>query len=313
MPPYGNEPESGGRKRDFVIAGVFLVISFSTLFLSGSTQQSISTAFQLSVLRPFIGVQRRLEESRVRSEQVDSMMQRIDSLSSLLASHSGVVDENRTLRSLLDLKERAGPAYLPATVLRPGTPGSESMFIVDVGRRDGVGDRAPVVGPFGLVGVIREVRQNDAVGMDWTHPDFRVSAMLEDGSAYGLVERWEADFREVDRLLLNGLPFNLEVAIGTAVVTSGLAGGYPRGIPIGTIEGLAETQGEWGKSYWLTPRVAPASATHVLVLAEGAGDDVGHVWAADRNGEADSAVARGGAAAPVADRAAVVDSGGAAR
>ena len=101
---------------------------FSTLFLSSATQQTISTGLQLSVLRPFMGVQRRLEESRLRAERVDSMMTRIDSLSSLLSTHAAVVDENRTLRTLLGLAERAGPAYLPATVLRPGTPGAESLL-----------------------------------------------------------------------------------------------------------------------------------------------------------------------------------------
>ena len=281
MPPYGSEPEPNGRKRDPLIAGIFLVVAFSTLYLAPTTQQRIATGLQLSVLRPFMGVQRRLEASRLRAERVDSMMVRIDSLSALLSTHAGVVDENRTLRTLLGLAERAGPAYLPATVLRPGTPGSESMFIVDVGARDGVTDGSPVVGAFGLVGVIREARQRDAVGMDWTHPEFRVSAMLADGSAYGLVDRESGAFRETDRLVLNGIPFNQPVVDGTLIVTSGLGGIFPRGIPIGRIAGLAESEGDWRKSYFLEPVVEPASATHVLVLSADAGLDVSEVWPGD--------------------------------
>jgi rod shape-determining protein MreC len=173
------------------------------------------------------------------------------------------------------------------------------MFIVDVGRRDGVADRSPVVGPFGLVGVILEARERDAVGMDWTHPDFRVSAMLEDASAYGLVERGEGRFREEDRLRLEGLPFNLTVREGTRVVTSGLGGVFPRGIPVGRVEGIAETQGDWRKSYWLEPTVNPASATHVLVLAVDAPSDVGAVWPADSAVvDPDSVVAPGPALSP---------------
>jgi rod shape-determining protein MreC len=279
--PYGTEPESNGRRRDLITAGVFLVVAFSTLFLSQPTQQTISTGLQVSVLRPFMGVQRRLAAARIRAAQADSMLARIDSLSEMLASHSALVDENRTLRGLLELSERAGPQYLPATVLRPGTPGSESMFIVDVGRRDGIRNNAPVVGPFGLVGVIREVREGDAVGMDWTHPDFRASAMLEDGSAFGLVERDPGDFREEDRLVLNGIPFNLEVVEGAMVVTSGLGGIYPRGIPIGRVGGQNDAEGEWRKSYWLEPVVQPGAATHVLVLTEGASPGVSGLWAPD--------------------------------
>ena len=281
MPSYGTEPESSGRRRDPLIAGAFLVVAFSTLFLAPATQQTIATALQLSLLRPFMGVQRSLEASRLRAERADALTTRIDSLSSLLSTHAAVVDENRTLRTLLGLAERAGPAYLPATVLRPGTPGAESMFIVDVGQQDGVRDGAPVVGAYGLVGVIREARVRDAVGMDWTHPDFRASAMLADGSAFGLVDRDAGDFREMDRLVLNGIPFNLPVVDGTLVVTSGLGGVYPRGIPIGRIAGLSETEGDWRKSYFLEAVVEPGSATHVLVLSDDAGTDVSAVWPRD--------------------------------
>lgn len=280
MPPYGNDPEPTGRRRDPLVAGIFLVLAFSTLFLAPSSQQSIATALQLSVLRPFIGVQRRLELARIRAERVDSMTARIDSLSALLATHAAVVDENRTLRTLLGVVERAGSGYLPATVLRPGTPGSESMFLVDVGSVDGIEDGAPVVGAYGLVGVIREARPRDAVGMDWTHPDFRASAMLADGSAFGLVEREAGEFRETDRLVLNGIPFNEPVMDGTLVVTSGL-GRLPRGIPIGRIDGLATSEGEWLKSYWLDPVVMPGEATHVIVLSDSTGTDVSAVWPPD--------------------------------
>ena len=123
MPPYGTEPESNGRHRDLIVAGVFLVVAFSTLFWSQPTQQLISTTMQVTVLRPFTLVQGQLEAARLRAIEVETMVARIDSLSSMLQSHSALVDENRTLRSLLDLSERAGSEYVPATVLRPGTPG----------------------------------------------------------------------------------------------------------------------------------------------------------------------------------------------
>jgi rod shape-determining protein MreC len=277
LPPYGTEPEYGGRQRDLFVAGFVLILAVSTLFLSSDSQRSIASGLQQSALRPFIGVQRRLEDARLRAAQVDSMLALVDSLSSMLTTHAALLDENRTLRNLLDLSGRTRPTYLPATVLRPGTPGAESMFIVDVGSSEGVTAGAPVVGPFGLVGVVREVRDREAVGIDWTHPDFRASAMIADGSAFGLVENRRGRFREEDRLVLNGIPFNQDVEAGVVVVTSGLGGIFPRGIPIGRIEALADSQGEWRKSYWLDAMVDPGSATHVLVVT-GVTDDVRDVW-----------------------------------
>ena len=52
---------------------------------------------------------------------------------------------------------------------------------------------------------------------------------------------------------------------GTTVVTSNLSGDWPRGVPIGKIEGLAEADAGWRKSYWLRPMVEVGSVTHVLV------------------------------------------------
>jgi rod shape-determining protein MreC len=290
--PYAPEPESNGRQRDLLFAGFVLVMAFSTMYLSPSSQQSISSAFQATALRPFIEVQRRLEAERVRGVEVDAMMEMVDSLSLLVSTHSALIDENQTLRALLDLGERAGPSFRPATVLRPGTPGSASIFLVDIGADDGIRQGSAVVGPFGLVGVIREVRARDAVGMDWTHPEFRVSAMIENGSAFGLVENRPGLFREEDRLVLNGIPFNQAVARASRVVTSGLGGVFPRGIPIGRTDDVADAEGSWRKSYWLNAFVEPGAATHVLVLTRDVNVDASGIWPSD-SVRADSVVAGG--------------------
>lgn len=281
MAPYDSDNDASGRSRDILVAGIVLVMAVSTSFLAEARQQRIAGALQVSVLRPFIATQERLEQSRIGAAEADSLMALVDSLSSRLSTHSVLLEENRNLRALLQIAERAGPEYLPATLLRPGTQGSESMFLVDRGARDGLVEGSPVVSPHGLVGVVREVRDRNAVGIDWSHPDFRVSAMLAEGVVYGLVENRRGAFREEDRLLLNGVPFNEPVAPGSLVVTSGLGGIYPRGIPIGRIEALADEEGTWRKSFWLVPMVHPGAATHVLVLREGVARDVTEVWASD--------------------------------
>ena len=76
------------------------------------------------------------------------------------------------------------------------------------------------------------------------------------------------------------LAFNQRVAEEILVITSGL-GGFPRGIPIGRVNGVADEEGSWRKSYWLEPMVETGSATHVLVLTAGATDDVSAIWPTD--------------------------------
>jgi rod shape-determining protein MreC len=225
-------------------------------------------------------MQETLAQARIRATQIGDLQAEVDSLTAVVVTHGALADENESLRRLLGLAERASPEYLRATLVRPG---GESVFLVDKGREDGVEPYAPVVSARGLVGVIREVRARSAVGMDWTHPDFRAGAMLEDGSAYGMVENRRGESREADRLVLTGTPYYENLVDGLRVLTSGL-GALPRGIPIGTIDGTAEEQGTWLKSYWLRPSVQPASVTHVLVAGSGASGDVSDMWSSDELG-----------------------------
>ncbi len=293
MPAYAPEPDSTGRRGQGRLAVVFILAALATSYLPQGAQQNLAWAMRVSVLRPFVATQERLNDARMRASQVGTLQAQLDSLASLVSTQSALVDENRTLREMLGLRERAGPSFLPATVIRPGTPGSESMFLVELGSEDGVGEGAPVVGVHGLVGVIREVRARISVGMDWTHPDFRASAMLDDGTTYGMVELRRGSFREDDRLVLNGTAYHEVVEEDRIVLTSGLGGVFPRGIPIGKIDGIESVQGQWRKSYWLRPMVEPGSVTHVLVATWDAATDVSALWAADSLLTRDEAILEG--------------------
>ncbi|HSM59769.1 MAG TPA: rod shape-determining protein MreC [Longimicrobiales bacterium] len=250
------------------------------MYLPPGAQEGLAWAVRSSVLRPFIAGQRLLAESRLRAQRVDVLQQQLDSLTRALSTVGALADENRTLRSLLELSARVGPTFRAASLLRPGAPGSESLFFVDVGTRDGVREGAPVIDRHGLVGVVREVRGDASVGMDWTHPDFRASAMLADGTGFGVVETRRGAFREDDRLVLNGAAYYESVPEGMPVLTSGL-GVLPRGIPIGRVEGVAEAEGRWRKSYWLRPMVEPGAVTHVLVAVGIRPGDLSSIWPVD--------------------------------
>lgn len=247
------------------MALVFLGLALLMVYLPGPRQQQVAAVLRSTVLRPFILTQEVLTRARVQTTRVEALRGRLDSLIALQTNRTTLAEENRRLRRLLGLSRRVGSGYAAASVLRPGTEGSESMFLLDVGRRDGVAEGAPVIVSDGLVGVVREVRSDRAIGMDWTHPDFRASVMTLDGATYGIVEPRRGDFREEDRLVLTGTPFHTELRAGTEIVTSGRGGVYPRGIPVGRVDGLAEAEGGWRKTYWVRPAVDVGSVTHSLV------------------------------------------------
>jgi rod shape-determining protein MreC len=292
MPTYTHETTEAEPSRSGLVAVGFVVVSLLVLYLPAGPQQQLASLVRGSILRPFVMTQEGLARRRVHAAETEVLQQQLDSLASVIADQATLGEENDRLRRLLDLSKRFSTSYVAASVIRPGTPGSESMFLLDAGARRGVVANTPVIMGRGLLGVVRESRDNSAVGMDWTHPEFRASAMTLDGAVYGLVQATQGLFREADRLLLDGIPFHQELAAGTVLVTSALGGVYPRGIPIGTVLEEAEARAGWRRSYWLRPFVSPGEATHVLLLLrDGASEDVTDVWSrADQEPPATEAV-----------------------
>jgi rod shape-determining protein MreC len=264
-----NSPDDGRERRELAVAAAFFILSLVVLSLPESTQGRLAGGIRASLLRPFIVTQTALVHARERAEDMNRLHARLDSLATILAAQSGVAEENRRLRDLLELTAGRGETFVPASVIRPGTAGSESMFLLDVGLESGIGPGDPVItrgGGLGVLGVVQQVRRGASIGLDWSHPEFRASAMTEDGGVFGIVLSQRGIFREEDRLRLNGTPFHQEIPTGTLVTTSGLGGVFQRGLPLGRVEALADTAAGWRKDYWLRPVVVPGNATHVLVV-----------------------------------------------
>lgn len=129
----------------------------------------------------------------------------------------------------------------------------------------------PPVGVFthqGVVGVVRAVESGRAVGDFWTHPDFRVSVRTEDGSATGIVRpSYEGD---QPGMLLEGAPYQEPIAEGVLLVTTGLGGVFPAGIPVGEVVTQSGVESGWERSYHVRPRVRPAEVEVAFVRRGGA-------------------------------------------
>lgn len=280
MPAYTTDSGDTGGRRQWIIALALLAAATSMAFLPDARQQQVASALRGSVLRPFVMVQSGLSTVRTGATDAGALRRQLDSLTALTAGHLALAAENRRLLAMNEVRGRTGPGWIPATVVRPGTAGSESMFLLNVGSEDGVERYDPVIAGQGVVGVVLEVHARTSMAMDWTHPDFTVSAMDPRGIVYGLVRARRGDFREADRLEFDGTAFQAQLEDGTPIVTSNASGVWPRGVPIGKVDGVAEADAGWRKSYWLRPMVEPASVTHALVGVDSAEDLFG-VWPPD--------------------------------
>lgn len=263
-----------------MVTGGMLLLALILVALPVDYQRSVRTVVRGTLLRPFFVLQTQIAERRGRLADVTVLRAQRDSLAALVAAQASLSEENRQLRSALGLTARIQDSFISANVLQAGLTSAESTFLIDAGSEDGVSVGSPVITADGVLGVVWEVEPKRSQAIDWSHRDFRVSAMTADGQAYGLVQAWPGQFRDEDVLVLTGAPFQVDVRPGQRVVSSGRGNLFPRGVPIGTIIGIQDADTGWRKSYLIQPAVRPEAARHVLVGIGGGGQagDLSDVW-----------------------------------
>jgi rod shape-determining protein MreC len=143
--------------------------------------------------------------------------------------------ENEQLRRLANAKVPIPGPHIVARVLAdPGGPYVRS-FLVSAGARDGVKKGLAVMVPEGLVGRVVDVGRTTARVMLLTDLNARTPVMvLESG------ERAVLAGANADRPRLMFLSRTVELKVGQRLVTSGIDGVFPAGIPVGEIVEVGE-------------------------------------------------------------------------
>lgn len=258
--------ERQGSRADTAVFVACLALSLTALALPEGIRQPVSSALRSTVLLPLLQLQERAAVSAESRQNVDQLRAERDSLSLAAAGVPMLESENARLRGLLGLGQRIGTGFVTAEVLHQAGVSDGLSLVLSAGANDGVQPLSPVVTAEGLLGVVRSVDARSSVALAWTHPDFRASAMVEGRQVFGIVAARREE-RAGEILELRGVAYREVLPAGTRVVTSGLGGVFPRGIPVGTVEGLLSESAGWQRTYLLRPAVHPAAARHALILA----------------------------------------------
>jgi rod shape-determining protein MreC len=255
-------PERSYTRRDTMMLLACLGISALLLVLPNRWSQAVGAGLRQSVLAPFVWLQTRAQEGKTSRARLQAAVAQRDSLAVAVQFLPALRAENEQLRLLLRLTQVTDGRAL----------------LLSVGTDDGVAAFDPVVAPEGLIGMVLDASRSSSIAMTWAHPEFRVSAFATGGTASGMVAP-SADGSGV--LEFRDVPYRDSIAAGTLVLSSGLGGVYPKGIPVGTVTGILREQAGWGRAYRLRPAADPASTPHVLVLTASDRGDVADAFAAD--------------------------------
>lgn len=181
--------------------------------------------------------------------------------------------ENAELRELLDAGQRAALGYVAAEIRRVDLNPFSHRVMINRGSRDGLLPGQPVIDAYGLVGQVDEVFLHSARVILLTDPDHALPVRIQRTGlrtiAYG--SGLNAEMRLTD------LPMNVDLEPGDVVVTSGLDGVFPAGLPVGRIDMVERPRGESFARAGLRARGRPDRSRHLLVLdpivEPGAADD----------------------------------------
>lgn len=243
-------------------------------------REPLTRSLRQTVLVPLVALQHNAGLSRAAWLAHGKDAQIEDSVSLQAMRALALESENERLRRVLGLGGKLQWGFVPAEALHSGAVGDEYTLTLSAGSNAGVRPFSPVVAPDGLVGMVQTVDPRMSIAIIWTHPDFRVSARTADRSAFGIVQAHEGSGSDRYLLELRGVPVRSEIKRGTLVVSSGLGGVYPEGIPIGTIIDTLRSDG-YARKYLLRPAVMPSDVLSVMVLQpQRATGGVAPVWAA---------------------------------
>jgi rod shape-determining protein MreC len=298
-----------------VLAGAAL-LALVARGLPQNLRDPVASSMRRTFLAPLVMLQERAEASR-RSLILDRERTAIrDSVALRAMTVNALEAENDKLRQLIGLGSRLRWGFVPAEAIHGRGVRDVTTMTLTAGSNAGVRRLSPVVAPEGVVGMVSNVDPTMSEAMIWTHPDFRVSAMSEDGSAFGIVQAHAASATTGYLMELRGIPFRSQLKPGSAVVSSGLGGVWPRGIPIGTVLSEISTAESWARTYLVKPAVSPADVGAVMILkSDRVSKGFENVWstaaaaeaAAQRVVVAGDSAARSAALAEAAARRAALD------
>ena len=240
--------------------------SVVALVLPGDARRPLAEALRRSVLAPFVRLQGAAERGRAAISKRDEAVVSADSMTMRALEIASLARENDRLRKMLGLGQQLRWGFVPAEVLHGRGLGEEFTLTLTAGDAAGVRKLSPVVAPEGLVGMVTGTDPQTAQAIVWSHPDFRVSAMSTDGKAFGIVRPHLGTGASRYLLEMSNVPFRNSLPVGTLIVSSGLGGTYPRGIPIGTVMQELQTSEGWARTFLIRPSVVPSDVTAVMIL-----------------------------------------------
>lgn len=219
------------------------------------------------VASPVSGISNVVGNLTADSQTLSDLKAENDDLKAQVARLTEYEDEANTLTDLLQLRNQYNLDSTAARVIARSTDSWSSTITIDKGTTSGIQTGMPVMTSTGVVGQVSECGPTTATVRLITDESSGVSAKVQSSGAQGQLQG-SAD----GTLHLNLIRTDQQVSTGDSVVTSGLGGVYPKGLPVGTVSNVTKSSGSLYYDITVEPLASVGSLEEVLVITSLSGD-----------------------------------------
>ena len=217
------------------------LLALIALIAASSSMPSMRTV-AAGCLRPFLAAKSALASAAATSLTSAQQIQLANSkrveqnLRTQLAANKGILTENAELRTYLRLPPLPNWRVTVAPILTRDPVTWNRRFRIGKGSADGLRAGAAVLNGKQLIGRIAELTAHTALVVTIADNSCRLSVTVGAANAVGILRgRVNQKWQQPPVCMATYLPQNAIFTKGDAVVTSGLGGTMPAGIPVGTL------------------------------------------------------------------------------
>src|SRR5699024_633413 len=200
------------------------------------------------------------------------LRQKLSEYKSLLYDLQQLKEDNEELRKTLDKTESIRDFNpIQATVMSRSPERWSEQLTIDKGSQAGVEDNMAVITADGMIGKIHSTSTFTSTVQLLTGFDQfnRISAMIgsdndKDKDIFGVIEEFN---KESNSLLFKIIESSdREIEKGELVVSSGMGGLFPQGLPIGTVKDVVPDQYGLTQTALVKPAADMYKVNHVIVV-----------------------------------------------
>lgn len=185
----------------------------------------------------------------------------VDELRARNAELEEDVGEADRLRKLLELQDTSQLTSTGAHIISGSTDSWSSTVTIDKGSSSGLTAGMPVTASSGVIGQIVSCGATSSTVRLLSDESSSISAMVQSTRAQGMLQG-----SATGEVTLELVRTSEQVSVGDVIVTSGLGGVFPKGLPIGEVASVESSPGDMYLTIVVDLYADPSRVEEVLVI-----------------------------------------------